>query len=191
MKKILQTSKIFLFLPAVIILCFDANAISAGPTVESTVLTVVDSLGRNVIVQRPVERVIALGNYRLEALRVLNASERVVGIGTNARKNSSYYFPNMCAMPDVGTWQEPNHEVIVSLHPDLVVTSAHDQRVSKLEHKLKPFNIALIGLDFYRDDRVAEELKTLGRIMGKEHDARKKRYLRIRISRKHRIDNVY
>jgi iron complex transport system substrate-binding protein len=173
MKRPIGSNTFFLSLLVWIFLGFTGEAFSAAPTGESTPLTVVDSLGRSIDVKRPVERVIALGNYLLEALKVLNASEKVVGIDTNSRRDSAYYFPDLCGLPDVGTWQEPNHEAIVSLHPHLVITSANAGRVLALENKLQPFSIPVLGLDFFREDRVKEELEILGRIMGKENDARK------------------
>lgn len=173
MKSPSGSNAFFLSLLVWTIFCFTGEALSASPAGESASLTVVDSLGRSINVKRPVERVIALGNYRLEALKVLNASPKVVGIDTNSRKDSAYYFPDLSGLPDVGTWQEPNHEAIVSLHPDLVITSANAGRVLALEDKLRPFHIPVLGLDFFREDRVKEELEILGRIMGKEYEARK------------------
>jgi iron complex transport system substrate-binding protein len=75
-------------------------------------------------------------------------------------------------LPDVGTWQEPNVEVIAALHPDLLITSATPARVSQLVAKLTSFSITVVGLDFYRDNRIKAEIDTLGRILGKADRAR-------------------
>lgn len=130
-----------------------------------------DPRGRKITIHAPVERIIALGNYRLEAVKVLGASDKVVGIDTNSRELSAYYFPKLQQLPDVGTWQEPNHEVIAALHPDLVITSATPARITQLVTKLAPFGITVVGLDFYRDNHIKTEIDTPGRILEKEDRA--------------------
>ena len=128
-------------------------------------IAIADSLGRRVTIKKPVRRIIALGNYRLEALKVLGASDKVMGIDTDAKKNSAYYFPVLKEKPDVGTWKQPNHEIIVGLYPDLVITSANPHRVRSLEEKLTPFGITLVGFDFYRENCIEDEIKKLGSIL--------------------------
>ena len=138
-------------------------------------VNITDSLGRHVTIETPVKRIIALGNYRLEAITVLSSADRVVGMDSDSRESSIFYFPSLAALPDVGTWKAPNHEVIAELQPDLVITSANSERLSPLEDKLRPFGVVLVGLDFFRDDTLKQEIQTLGRILGKESQAR--RYL--------------
>lgn len=136
------------------------------------VVNVTDSLGRQIQIQTPVKRIIALGNYRLEAVKVLGAAGRVVGMDSDSRKNSAYYFPELTTLPDVGTWKAPNYEAIAGLGPDLVIMSANTQRLLPLEEKLRPFGVVVVGLDFFRDDTLASEIQTLGKILGKEDQAR-------------------
>lgn len=131
-----------------------------------------DSMGRKITLHGPIEKIIAMGNYRLEAVKVLGASTKVVGIDANSKEISAYYFPDMQHLPDVGTWKEPNYEVIAALCPDLVITSATPARITQLVTKLSPFGITVVGLDFYRDNRIKTEIDTLGRILGKEDRAR-------------------
>ena len=133
---------------------------------------VFDSMGRKITRHGSIDRIIALGNYRLEAVKVLGASDKVVGIDTNSRQLSAYYFPELLHLPDVGTWQEPNYEVIAALKPDLVITSSTPARITQLTDKLTAFGITVVGFDFYRDDRIKTEIDTLGRILGKQDRAR-------------------
>ncbi|MGD9158610.1 MAG: ABC transporter substrate-binding protein [Desulfobacteraceae bacterium] len=130
-----------------------------------------DSLGRIVNPAKPVEKIIALGNYRLEAIKVLGAGDNVEGIDANSKENSFYYFPRLTGKPVAGTWKEPNYEIIASLHPDLVITSANPERVISLEEKLKPFGISLAAFDFFRIDRIKEEITKLGNIINRSYEA--------------------
>jgi iron complex transport system substrate-binding protein len=134
--------------------------------------TIVDSLGREVAIYKPIKRIITLGNYRCEAVKVLGAADKIVGIDTTS-KESSAYFADLLDKPDVGTWNEPNYEAIAGLIPDIVITSANQGRVLKLEEKLTPFGITVIGMDFYRDNLLKSEVEKLGYILEKENEAGK------------------
>lgn len=133
--------------------------------------TITDSIGQNITIYRPVKRIIALGNYRTEAVKILGASERIVGISDDILKYD-YYYPELLEKPTVGTWSKPDYETIVSLSPDIVITSAHSERVLQLRGKLEPAGITVIGMDFYRDYLLKSEMAKLGYILGRSDDAR-------------------
>ncbi|MEA1894163.1 MAG: ABC transporter substrate-binding protein, partial [Euryarchaeota archaeon] len=133
--------------------------------------TITDSIGQNVTIYRPVKRIIALGNYRTEAVKILGVSERIVGISDDILKYD-YYYPELLEKPTVGTWSKPDPEAIISLSPDIVITSAHSERVLKLREKLQPAGITVIGMDFYRDAILKSEMAKLGYILDRSDDAR-------------------
>ncbi|HJH32527.1 MAG TPA: ABC transporter substrate-binding protein [Methanosarcinaceae archaeon] len=133
-------------------------------------LTLKDSLDRIVTVNTPVERVIALGNYRTEGVKIIGASDKIVGIDS-ALKSSPHYFSELLDLPQVGSWMKPDHEAIISLTPDIVITSANSKRIVELEEKLKPAGITVIGLDFYRTDLVKSEVRKLGYVLDKRDEA--------------------
>ena len=129
-------------------------------------ITVVDSADRIVTVKKPVERIIALGNYRTEAVKILGAVDKVVGISKYTKKNSPHYFPELLELPEVGSWSSPDYEQIIALEPDIVITSANLQRCLECEEKLSPVGIVVLGLDFYRDDLLKSEIEKLGYVLG-------------------------
>ena len=133
--------------------------------------TITDSIGQNITIYSPVTRVIALGSYRTEAVKILGASERIVGISSDILKYD-YYYPELLEKPTVGTWSKPDYEAIVSLSPDIVITSAHSERAMQLREKLQPAGITVIGMDFYRDDLLKSEMAKLGYILDRSDDAR-------------------
>ena len=134
-------------------------------------LTVVDSLGRIVTVKKPINRLIALGGYRTEAVKIVGAKDKIVGISDDILKKD-YYYSKLLDKPTVGTWSTPDHEAIISLYPEIVITSANLGRLSELEEKLKPAGITVIGLDFYRDYLLKSEIEKLGYILNKRDEAR-------------------
>ncbi|MBU4491905.1 MAG: ABC transporter substrate-binding protein, partial [Euryarchaeota archaeon] len=61
--------------------------------------TIVDSLGREVIIYKPIKRIITLGNYRCEAVKILGAADKIVGIDTTSKESSAHYFPDLIDKP--------------------------------------------------------------------------------------------
>ena len=138
-------------------------------------LTIVDSADRIVTVKKPIERVISINNYATEAIVVLKASDKIVGID-GYLKTSSYYFPEeLLDKPIVGSWWEPDVEAIVALNPNVVITSAHAGagQASELEKKLKPIGIAVVGLECFRCNILKSEIEKLGYILNKRCEANK------------------
>ncbi|NMB85847.1 MAG: ABC transporter substrate-binding protein [Methanothrix sp.] len=144
---------------------------------EEKELTVSDSIDRNVTIKMPAKSLIALGSYRNEAVKILNAQDMMVGVSSDIIE-MKYYYPELADKPAVGTWSTPDSEAIVNLRPDIVITSANRDRATKLEESLKSAGIAVLGLDFYRDNIIRSEMKTLGFILNKNDEA--DRYLQWR-----------
>ena len=143
------------------------NSIVKG---EEKELTVCDSINRNVTIKMPVTAFIALGSYRNEAGKILKAQDMMVGVSSDIPENK-YYYADLADKPAVGTWSAPDSEAIVKLHPDIVITSANLERANKLEESLKPAGIPVLGLEFYRDNILRSEIRTLGFILNKNKEA--------------------
>jgi iron complex transport system substrate-binding protein len=120
----------------------------------------------------PVDYLIALGSYRNEAVKILDAEDKMVGVSSDI-KDMKYYYPDLADKPAVGTWSAPDSEAIVTLHPDIVITSANLDRATQLDSSITPAGIAVLGLDFYRDNRIRSEIRTLGFILDKNEEADK------------------
>ena len=134
-------------------------------------LTFIDSIDRTVTVKKPVNRLIALGNYRTEGVKILGACDKIVGISDDILYYD-YYYPDLFDKPHVGGWYTPDIEAIVSLYPEIVITSAHSGRLSQLEEKVGAAGIAVIGFDFYKDYRLKSEIDKLGYILDKRSEAK-------------------
>lgn len=133
-------------------------------------ITVVDSIDRNVTLRMPVTSIIALGSYRNEAAKILMAGDMMIGVSSDIIE-AAHYYPDLADRPAVGTWSNPDSEAIVALYPDFVITSANLERAVKLEESLKPAGIPVLGLDFYRDNLMRSEIRTLGFILDRNEEA--------------------
>ena len=79
-------------------------------------ITVTDFVGRDVTVQRPAQRIIALAPHAVENLYSAGAGGKLVGV-----VSYSDYPDAARAIPRVGTYKAFSLETILTLEPDLIV----------------------------------------------------------------------
>ena len=143
-------------------------------------LTLVDNADRIVTVNKPVKRIIPLITTAYEALRTLNAADKIVGVSDYVAKAPKVYFGELCELPNVGR-TPPDYEMLLSLEPDLVLvrsTSYYDKVVDKLQSS-DP-DLAIVRADFdtghtseymHPQHVIPKDMRTLGYILDREDDA--------------------
>ncbi len=136
---------------------------------DETTLTLIDTANRTVTLQMPIDKIVAVTDDSAEALRVLHATDKVVGVSVETLENS-IYLPEFSQMPNVGKWNEPDIEKILTLEPDLVI-SYRSATPKYLEPKLNGTGIPAVALDLYRADDLRAEMKMLGYIVGRTAEA--------------------
>ncbi len=141
---------------------------------NGTPKTIVDSANRTITVYRPIKRIVALDSDAVEALVILGAEDKIVGI-SKYTKEAKKQFPELSKLPSVGSCFDPDIEAIVNLNPDVVITYVRWPDPSKLEEKFKllGLNITVIRLDFYKGRTMKEEIRKLGYLLDKEKNATK------------------
>ncbi|MDO4794535.1 MAG: ABC transporter substrate-binding protein [Brachymonas sp.] len=121
-------------------------------------------------IQQPVRRIVVLNSDGLEALRLLEADDRVVGVFSGITHEAGLW-PEKAKLPHVGRWSEPNVEAIAQLKPDVVIhyhkSSAH------LEDRLRPLGIKVLRMDFYKVHTLEQEMSLLGELLGRPEQARR------------------
>jgi len=147
-------------------------------------MTITDSAGREVTIQMPVERIIVLNSDAAEAVTVLGAADKIVGISDSVEKKA-YYFPALKNRQSIGKWSEPDYEMIGEIArsgdeivPNIIVISYtfpdKPYGIVEVAKGLEPFKgITAIGLDFYKPENMTREIELLGRILGKEAEAQR------------------
>lgn len=147
-------------------------------------LTITDSAGRDITFTEPVERVIVLNSDVAEAVVMLGAADKVVGVSDTVQKKG-YYFPLLAKKQNVGKWNQPDYEMIGdlalggkdSITPNIVVLgySYPDKTygIFGVEKGLAPFkDIKAVALEFIKPENITREMETLGKILDKESEAR-------------------
>ena len=135
-------------------------------------LTVVDSADRIVTVKKPVERIIPCMPPIAEAIQVLDAVDKVVGVsyiitGEYKKADKSRSFPILSKLPSVGG-HPVDYEAVLSLDPDVVIEYVH-KRPDELQEHLP--GVPVVGLSFFDNRLMKEEIQKLGYILDKEAEA--------------------
>jgi iron complex transport system substrate-binding protein len=156
-------------------------------------LTILDSADRIVTLPKPVERVVVLSNVHVEQIRAMGAVDRIVGIDTDTAGVSGFggplFFPELMDIPVVGSYWDPNYEMIVDVDPDIVFTlSSWPPLPDEVQEKLASAGIKVVGLDFYQMETFYEELAALGYIL--DTNAAAEEYINFFQSWTDRIDEV-
>lgn len=133
-------------------------------------LFITDSRGRKVEIAHPPQRIAAIGgSYGAETMLAFGAQNKIIAVADYAKKREDFKL-FLQGIPDVGGSNHPNIEKILELQPDLVLAYAiYDY--PEMEKVLKAKGIPLVQLDFFKPDKYIEEVRTLGKILGKEKRA--------------------
>jgi iron complex transport system substrate-binding protein len=147
-------------------------------------LILIDSAGRIVALKMPVERIIPLSSNAPEAIGLLSASDKIVGI-TQDVKDRNYDFPDLQDRQVIGKGSDPNYEMIGkvaqkggTIPQDIIVIAFsykdYPYGAFGVDENLAPLkNISVIALDFYKQETLNEEVTQLGFILKNVEAAKK------------------
>jgi len=139
--------------------------LSATSILHAEPITVTDDLGRSVRFTTPPQRIISLAPGLTEILFSLGLDDRIVGV-----TDFCNYPEAALTKPRVGG-MNPNMEMILSLHPDLIVGIAglyQNQNLARFEQ----FHIPYFAVDPSTLGKIFETILVLGKIGGVEGKAR-------------------
>jgi iron complex transport system substrate-binding protein len=134
-------------------------------TMES--LTIIDSANRTVTVMYPIDDLVSLNQNSAQALKILDAEGRIIGVEKNvADKPTSY--PDLFKLPVVKSGSTADYEKILSLDPDVAI--AYPPSADENSKSLSP-KVTVIGLGFFEPKKMDQEFAQLGYLMGKRDEA--------------------
>ena len=134
-------------------------------------LAFIDTFGKTVTIDKPLERIVALYYTGVDAIRLLGAKDRIVGVD-DLILGYSTLFPDLSKLPCVGNRQDPDVEKILVLEPDAVILGSL-YHAPKLEEDLKGTNIDIIRVFPYNVETIRQDIKKLGYILDEEENANK------------------
>jgi len=148
--------KSFLLLLGVALLLVAVLTGCAKDVVDDTTgeLTLLDQMGREVLIEGEVERIVSLSPSNTEILFALGLSDKVVGVTDYCN-----YPPEAAEKDSVGGFDKPNIEVILTLEPDLVLAgSLHEEVVTRLEER----DIPVLVIEPQTMEQIYEAIRTVG-----------------------------
>lgn len=147
-----------------------AHALQREATgITEKTIPILDATGRSVDVRLPVKRIVVLTSDALEVIHAIKAEGLVTGVNSGIAKDP-LFWPGLKDLPSVGSWRNPNYELIAQLNPDMVIGYAHRPGPA-MERKLRSLGIQVVRLDFYKMNTLEQEVRTLGRILDREKEA--------------------
>jgi iron complex transport system substrate-binding protein len=135
-------------------------------TSRSFPVTVVDALGRKVVVPHRPLRIISLAPCVTEILFAIGAGNQVIA-------NTSYcnYPPEAARREKIGGYLDPDVERVAALSPDLVL-GARGNRREAIE-QMQALRLTVITVDANNLEEVAQAIRLIGRVVGEENAAGK------------------
>jgi len=135
---------------------------------------ITDSLGRNVVLPARADKVLSLQPEITRIVIALGAGERLVGVDYFILKHDHLFpiiFPEGRKLPAVSnTPEDMNFEMVMKLGPDIIFISPTElQMVDSLQGKVQRPVVALASMGSF--DKLLEEIKLVGRILGREERA--------------------
>ncbi|MCS4304182.1 ABC transporter substrate-binding protein [Chryseobacterium sp. BIGb0232] len=145
---------------------------SANAEVSAT-----DSRGKKITLPHEAMRIVVLYNALVDDVYMLQASEKIVGIPQQIYEMEDTYsflskLDNRIKNKSIATptfgGQSSNAESIVGLKPDLVLTFNTDQdNINQIEN----LGIPVFTFSSLNDEKILDELKNVGKLLGKQKRA--------------------
>lgn len=138
-------------------------------------LSVVDSVGRNVTLYRPVRSIACTVSHQMETLRSIGVPrEMVVAAPSDIEKYS--IFQEYHDLPTIGHFYEPDLEKILQIHPDLLLVHpgpgpTGQNYLQTVLDRLNGTGITIFCLACSRPDSYSEEIERLGMLLERENES--------------------
>lgn len=130
-------------------------------------ITITDSFGKELTIEKEPTKIVSVAPNITELIFKLGAEDKLVG-----RTNYCDYPAEVSSIESIGTLRTPDIEKIISLEPDLVITSTHFNEENGA--KLNEAGINVISLYEENDvNGVYTIIDTLGKITNKQSEADK------------------
>jgi iron complex transport system substrate-binding protein len=140
---------------------------------EAKTITVTDSLGREVTLNLPVNRVSYLHPTIAEGLRIIDAWDRVISVDITT--TNEVFFPNLAELPVLSYTESGaiDYESIIALEPDIlfVLATPGSFDMDALVAAMEPEIPVVFVFDTYDVNTWSSGIELLGKIMQKEDEA--------------------
>lgn len=140
------------------------------PQETDTSIEITDQVGRQVVLEKPAEKVVSTYYLVTASLLTLGLKDRIVGVELKANSRQLYKLAakEMLDLPGVGSGKEINIEEIAKLEPDVVFLPKKQKDAAEV---LGDLGIPSIVVDPESYDRFNELIMIIGKVCGTEEKA--------------------
>ena len=140
---------------------------------EEKELTIIDTVGSIVTIDKPLENVVVLNWNTLEVMRSLKLEKEKIICVSKSTIGKEQFFPEFKDSPSAGSGWSPDIEKILELDPDAVFLYATHFETScdEVQKRLEDASITVVRLDCFKPENYLEEVNKLGYIFDKEDEA--------------------
>lgn len=140
-------------------------------TAQQKTIIVKDSVGREVELPYPLERVAVCNVYNAELITAVGAIDKIVGVDNYIFKDQSGFKNRFTAAQVFGISQNAmNYEKLAELAPQAVIITG-EGTWRDAQEMLDRFGIKVIVINSYYTDQFADNCRLVGRIFGREEQA--------------------
>ena len=140
-------------------------SMTAPVMAEDNSVAITDMYGREIVLTEPVTRIVALTPADCEILCAIGCEDLLVGRGEYCD-----YPETILELPALATGDNLNVEKILALEPQIVLMSDMNQTDEQVQ-SLEQNGVKVIMTDGNNIEEVYENIRLLGKIMGKEAEA--------------------
>ena len=126
----------------IILMLLSGKVFSNSPNIE-----VVDSMDNRIVISNEVNKIISLHGSISEIICALDQSEKIIAV-----TDSDTYPPVLKSKLKVGRQMNPSIEKIVSLKPDLILTSCTRKSQLLFLEKIKQYNIPIVVISSFKSN---------------------------------------
>ena len=151
--------------------CGNNSASSTGDavaTITATEIKLTDGLGKEVVLDKPAEKILVFAPSALEIIDGLNAMDTVIGVDNWSVDNKE---PLAEGFEGFGDFQTLNMEKITAAAPDIIIGLVGWAEADI--QKLTDLGIKIYVVDANTIDEVYIEIINMGKILGKDTEAQK------------------
>lgn len=164
MKKIVSLVVVFAFVFS-LCACGANESASSSEAAKSAAVKVIDMMGREVTLDAPASKVVALTASDCEIICALGAGNLLVGRGEYCD-----YPADVLQVPAVQSGKETNIEQIVALKPDVVFMDSMEQTAEQI-NQLENAGIRVVENDAHDIEGVYTSINIIGTVLGKTAEA--------------------
>ena len=135
------------------------------PEASGSAITVTDMMGREITLDEPATRVVALSAADCEVLYAVGAGDTLVGRGEYCD-----YPAEVLEVPSVQSGYDTNIEQIIALEPQVLLMSTMAQTEEQIA-QLEEAGIKVVVSDAQDIEGVYTAVEMIGKLMGKEKEA--------------------